>query len=448
MADCYDKSDKPPRIVNEYFLRKKGMQKKYKILTTSWMFSLFVLGICLPFSTTHAEDGVTDKEIMIGGVMDLEGRSGDLGIGMKAGIEAALRGQIVAGRKVSFLATNDSYTPNKTIEATQKLIEQKVFAFAGNVGTPTSKAALPLLERHKIPAVGFFTGAGLLRPGKGDILNFRASYVQETKAVITKALQHGIPATGICAYVQNDAYGMAGVVGIRDALQEAKSDPNTLKTLDDIIAMEGDEPARNGKGPVGVYTRNTFIARDGYDSLKSWESLQNTRCQLVVTVGTYEAIARFIAYAHSNEEPWIFSAVSFTGADSFLKTLSQFNITDRVIMTQVVPLPDSDLPIVQEARQALGKDYGYVSQEGYIVGKLLLHGLRKLETDGKPLTRENFLATIKGQSFELNGFNMDFSNDNQGSDLVVMTTLSQEKWLTMPDSAWRGWIKPSNTKTN
>lgn len=424
------------------------MQNKYKDLTATWMFSFLALGISLPFTATYAEDGVTDNEIMIGGVMDLEGRSSGLGLGMKAGIEAALEGQTVAGRKVRFLAANDSYTPEKTVEATQKLIEQKVLAFAGNVGTPTSKAALPLLEQHKIPAVGFFTGAGLLRPGKGDILNFRASYVQETKAVISKALQHGIPASGVCAYVQNDAYGMAGVMGIRDALQDAKGEPATLKALDDILAMEGEEPARNNQGPVGVYARNTFIARDGYDSLKAWEKQQGTNCQLIVTVGTYESIARFVAYAHSKAEPWIFSAVSFTGADSFLKALSKFDVSDRVVMTQVVPLPDSDLPIVQEARQALGKEYGYVSQEGYIVGKLLLHGLRKLETDSKPLTRSNFLAAIKGQSFDLGGLNMDFSNDNQGSDLVVMTVLSQDKWLTMPDSAWRNWVKPSETKTN
>ena len=119
------------------------MQNKYKDLTATWMFSFLALGISLPFTATYAEDGVTDNEIMIGGVMDLEGRSSGLGLGMKAGIEAALEGQTVAGRKVRFLAANDSYTPEKTVEATQKLIEQKVLAFAGNVGTPTSKAALP-----------------------------------------------------------------------------------------------------------------------------------------------------------------------------------------------------------------------------------------------------------------------------------------------------------------
>ena len=78
------------------------MQNKYKDLTATWMFSFLALGISLPFTATYAEDGVTDNEIMIGGVMDLEGRSSGLGLGMKAGIEAALEGQTVAGRKVRF----------------------------------------------------------------------------------------------------------------------------------------------------------------------------------------------------------------------------------------------------------------------------------------------------------------------------------------------------------
>lgn len=109
-------------------------------------------------------------------------------------------------------------------------------------------------------------------------------------------------------------------------------------------------------------------------------------------------------------------------------------------MTQVVPPPDSDLPIVQEARTALGKNYGYVSQEGYIVGKLLLHGLRQLETDEKTITRTNLLATFKGQQFDLGGLTMDFSNDNQGSDLVVMTRHTNDKWLAMQDNTWRDWL--------
>lgn len=401
---------------------------------------LSLLSNLLP--SVQAEDGVTDTEIIIGGVLDLEGRSSGLGLGMKAGIEAALQNQTVAGRKVRFLPANDSYTPDKAVAATQQLIEQKVLLFAGNVGTPTAKVVLPLLEAQQIPAVGFFTGAGLLRPGKGDIINFRASYVQETKRVIDTALQNGVKPTEVCAYVQNDAYGMAGVQGIKEALQGKEGTAETLAAIDKVLTLQGDDVPRNGIAPIGAYTRNTFIAREGYDSLKAWETSHNTRCKLIVSVGTYEAIARFIAYANSKAEPWIFSAVSFTGADDFRKTLNKFTIKDRIIMTQVVPLPDSELPIVQEARNSLGKEYGYVSQEGYIVGKLLLHGLRKLETDNKPITRANLLTTFKGQQFDLGGLNMNFTNDNQGSDFVVMTQYSPDKWQALQDSAWKTWLAP------
>ena len=59
----------------------------------------------------EAEPGVTPSTIRIGGVMDLEGVSRGLGLGMKTGIEAAVRGQRVRGRRIEFVTLNDSYPP-------------------------------------------------------------------------------------------------------------------------------------------------------------------------------------------------------------------------------------------------------------------------------------------------------------------------------------------------
>ncbi len=423
------------------------MNIRENYLNTIFRLALILLTHSLP-GISYSEDGVTTTEIVIGGVMDLEGRSSGLGLGMKAGIEAALKNETIGRGTIRFVVVNDSYNPTKTVDATKELIKEKVFVFAGNVGTPTAKVSLPILAEEKIPAIGFYTGAGLLRPGVGDIINFRASYVQETKAVIDQALEQGILPQGICAYVQNDAYGMAGVVGIRKALENNKGAETIVKALDEVLEIEGENPKRNGIGPVGVYTRNTFVARGGYDSLKAWEYKQGTSCRLIITVGAYGSISRFIAYANSKNEPWLFSAVSFTGADNFAVTLNHFGISDRVIMTQVVPLPDSDLSIVKKARKSLGEDYGYVSQEGYIVGKLLLYGLRKIEKKGKEITRSNLLAAFRGQSFKLDGLEMDFIGDNQGSDLVVMTTLKNDQWVPMQDVTWHEWIDQNSTTTN
>ena len=377
-----------------------------------------------------AAEGVTSSTIRIGGVMDLKGDSRGLGLGMKTGIEAAFRHKQIQGRRLQFIALNDNYSPPKTIEATEQLIAQDIFAMVGNVGTPTAKVSLPILAEHKIPAVGFFTGAGILRPGVGDIINFRASYVQETASVIQAAIDAGIPPSGVCAYVQNDAYGMAG---IQLALAGRPGTEEVVQILDEMVRMEGENPPRNNMGPVGVYKRNTLFARDGYQSLKAWEEYSGATCRLIVTVGAYANIARFAAYARNKGENWIISAVSFTGADNFRAELKQFGVIDGVIMTQVVPTLDSSLPIVKEARAALGNEFGYVSLEGYIVGKLFIAALEQVEG---PLTRQNFLNAVRGRTFELGGLRLDFTSDNQASDFVALTYLDQNGYRTMARGDW------------
>ncbi len=385
-----------------------------------------------------AQQGVTDRLIRIGGVMDLEGRSRGLGLGMKAGIEAAIRNQRVKGRRIEFVTLNDSYTPTKTIKATNTLVTQGVFVMIGNVGTPTAKVSLPILARSKVPAVGFFTGAGILRPGVGDIVNFRASYVQETAAVIRAAIDAGVSPVQICAYVQNDAYGMAGVIGIKRALSALPGTEVVTKTLDVILQQQGENPARNDLGPVGVYQRNTFTSRSGYQSLKNWEQISKAPCKVVITVGTYNAISKFAAYSRYKGQDWIISAVSFTGADNFHKALADANIHDRVIMTQVVPALDSKIAIVTEARQKLGDRFGWVSLEGFIVGKLWLDAMEKVQ--GR-ITRAKFLANLRGRKFNLGGLSLDYSSDNQGSDLVVLTNLTSDGFKPMSLSAWDALVR-------
>jgi len=404
---------------------------QHKITVRTSLFLLFfaTFGMNLP---TLAEEGVSATTIRIGGVLDLQGHSKGLGLNMKAGIEAAFKNTMVKQRRLEYITRNDSYTPLKTIVATEALIKEKIFIFAGNVGTPTAKVSLPILAKNNIPAVGFFTGAGLLRSGnnKGTVINYRASYVQETAAVIKSALKKGIKANQICAYVQNDAYGMAGIAGVIKALEGEDESEHVIATLTEIKALAGDNPARNNKGPVGVYQRNSDFARPGYKSLKAWEKLQDTSCKLVITVGSYKSITEFIAYSRYKKESWIFSAVSFTGAENFKSALQEYDIKNGVIMTQVVPLLDSSLPIVLEAKQKLGTNFGYVSLEGFIVGKLILHGLKKIEGS---ITRERFTTAVLNSRFSIGQLPLDFLDDNQGSDLVELMVLNQGEWVKGAD---------------
>ena len=396
-----------------------------------------VAGVLLATGPARAETGVTDSVIRLGGVLDLEGRSKGLGRGMRAGLEAAFRGHKVKGRALEYVTMNDSYTPSMTVNATRQILREGVFAMVGNVGTPTASVSLPILAEARVPAVGFFTGAGILRPGVGDIVNYRASYVQETAAVIEAALDAGLGPQNVCAYVQNDAYGMAGVEGVRRALSKVPGTEEITAALEEILAMDGDNPPRNNVGPVGVYTRNTFTSRDGYVSLKEWERAHDTRCRLVIGVGTYNAIGRFAGYSRSKREDWIVSAVSFTGADDLREVVKDYEVRDGIIMTQVVPLLESNLPIVREARKALGAEFGYVSLEGYIVGKMMLEILDSI--DGA-VTRDSFLRAAHGRKFDIGGLKLDFTNDNQGSDEVFLTYLDGDEFKPLTSDVWRRWV--------
>src|SRR5271169_1221003 len=106
-----------------------------------------------------AEDGVTKDKILFGQVAALTGPAQALGQGMREGILAAFeeanRAGGVNGRKLELKSVDDGYEPEKTIEATKKIItEDKIFALIGAVGTPTSKAGQPIATAAKVPFIG------------------------------------------------------------------------------------------------------------------------------------------------------------------------------------------------------------------------------------------------------------------------------------------------------
>ena len=375
-----------------------------------------------PISSQVEEPGVTKGTIRLGSVLALQGQEEALGNHMKAGLEAAFKGETVQGKTITISFKNDFYEPSTAEHGTEKLINQGIFLMVGNVGTLTAQATLPILERNNIPAVGFFSGAIFLRPGEGNIVNYRASYAQEISAVVKFAQRIGLQPQDICAYVQNDGYGMAGLAGLKQALVKAEASEDIIKGYEAVMTISGEEAERNNIASVGVYDHNTPYVKPGYDSLKNWEQKTGNRCKLVLTAGSYSNIARFAKHSQEQGETWVISALSFTGADDFRLDLEEYGVKDRIIMTQVVPLLNSPLDIVREAKTELGEKFGFVSLEGYIVGKMVLQILQDISGD---LTRENFIAQMEKSKFNLGGLEIDFTKDgHQGSNLVIVSYLT------------------------
>jgi len=66
----------------------------------------------------------------------------------------------------------------------------------------------------------------------------------------------------------------------------------------------------------------------------------------------------------------------------------------------------------------------FVSLEGYLVGRLVIAALGKI--DGEP-TQKALLAAIDGGKFDFSGIELDYGpNDNRGSERVFLTVIQQD----------------------
>jgi len=374
-------------------------------MTSSRLQIAFALFVCLFSNSAFAEDGVSAGKIVFGQVAALTGPAQDLGQGMRQGILAAFddanRHGGIAGRMHELKSIDDGYEPEKTVEATQKIItEDKVFAMIGAVGTPTSKASQPIATAAQVPFIGPFTGAEFLRdPYNRYVVNVRASYFQETEAWI-EHLTKDLGISKIAILYQDDAFGLAGLEGVQRALAKRNMS---------LVAS-------------GTFKRNTTAVKSALLDIMKGEP------EAVVTVAPYKPVAEFVKLAHQVKMDALFVAISFVGSNSLAQELGSDGA--GVIISQVVPSPwDAALPVVAAYQSAIAADDanakpGFVSLEGYLVGRLVVEALKRVE--GEP-TRDKLLAAIGAAPFDLGGVVLSYGpTKNQGSDHVFFTILQAD----------------------
>ena len=348
--------------------------KKITVLTTSLIFLQF-----------HA----SAEDIKIGMSADLNGTAKELGINMKLGIEACFK-EIndaggINGKKIQLIALNDDYDPAKAEQNMNKLIdEEKVLAVIGNVGTPTAKVTIPIANAKKTLLFGCFTGSSILRKSPPDryIINVRASYALETKAMIDGLLKYGgVKPEEIAFFTQNDAYGDDGYNGAIAALKEAGY-------------ADADKLAR------GRYERGSVDVLQGFSDIITNAPVDP---KAIIIIGTYSPSAIFTIIAKQQYPNLKFLNVSFVGSKALAFVLNElstkYNVvgaSEGVIITQVVPHFDSEIPIVKKYRAALKAfdpkaDFEFISLEGYISASIFAEGLKKASS----LNRESLIDAIE-----------------------------------------------------
>ncbi|MDO9195654.1 ABC transporter substrate-binding protein [Rhodoferax sp.] len=366
--------------------------------------TLASLALVFTSSLSMAENGVTDKEVVIGQFAAISGPAAQLGLRMQLGMQTyfnALNAQGgVNGRTIKLITRDDGYEPEKAAAAARALIrEDKVFALAGSVGTPTGLAALPILTEEQVPLVGMFTGAQALRePFNRHVFHVRASYFDETERIVQHLTTLGVKK--IAVFYQNDAYGKAGLDGMVRALDKRK-----LKAV-----------------------ATATVERNSVDVAKSLETILKSEPEAVVQIGAYKSCAAFIKQARGKGYGGQFFNVSFVGSKALADELGEAG--QGVVISQVVPFPYApSSPIVREYQQRMveagQKDFDFSSMEGYLTARVLVEGLRRA---GRTLTRDALITGLESmKDVNLGGFTINYSaNDHQGSDFIDLTIIGRD----------------------
>ncbi|PAK13264.1 amino acid ABC transporter substrate-binding protein [Burkholderia ubonensis] len=372
----------------------------------SWRGTLLVaclVTISAPAACFAAEPGMTDGAIRLGMVNAQTGGAGGLGRGLRIGAEAVFddanaRGG-VHGRKIELVVADDRYEPDRTIDSTLEMIEQRhVFALFGYLGTPTTTAVLPIIKDTGIPLVGALTGAMALRkPVIPEVFNIRASYEDETRALVDHFIAHD-GARRFAVFYQDDGFGLALLAGTRHALQRHGLD---------VVAS-------------GTFRRGTMAVDTGL------ASVLEGRPDVVIMGGPYAPVAAFMRDARREGLKARLAAVSFVDTDDLLRLVGADG--DGLLISQVVPLPQSDRNVIRDCTRLIERYFpeeraGVASLEGCIDAKIMLIGL---ERAGPSPTRAALIQALESiRHLDLGGLVADLGTDNhQALNAVFLTEIA------------------------
>jgi serine/threonine protein kinase/ABC-type branched-subunit amino acid transport system substrate-binding protein len=326
--------------------------------------------------------GITDDEIIVGVSAPFSGPARDLGREMEIGIQTCFR-QVnadggIAHRKLSLVALDDRYDPDRALANMNKLYEDHgVFAVLGNVGTPTAEKTVPYALHKKMVYFGAFTGAAALRKDPPDryVFNYCASFQEEAAAAVKYLLRvKNISADQIAVFAEEGSYGDSAFAAVSKTLRQQERRP------EQVIR-------------VG-HKRNSSDVHAA-----AAEILRHEEVHAVIMASTYRPAAAFIRQLKDANRDLVFINLSCVGSDSLAEELRQLgsNYPTGIIVMQGVPQPDSESSTVLQYREQVHTYYpneepSYVSLEGYVDAMLFVEGLRRTAPN---LTTENLVTALE-----------------------------------------------------
>jgi ABC-type branched-subunit amino acid transport system substrate-binding protein len=387
-----------------------------KHLLSSFGVLVAVLGFLVlgGAASIRAEDGVTDKEVLVGAGLDLTGAVANWGVNIKAGMEAAFSrvndAGGIHGRKIRLIAYDHVYQPPKAVTNAKRLVERdKVFVMMGHLGTPTTKAIMDYLADNKVPNIFPSTLASIwTNSGKWHVGDL-ATFADQTGLIIDYLVKER-KIKKIASFYQDDEYGL-------DGHQAGKA---RLKHQYDR-----------------AYVAEVDYKRADIDFSSQAAKLKESGAEAVLLQAVYREPPRLAEQCHAIGYNPLFIGVSAIVLDKTIELGGKH--VEGMMGVEVYPLPTDPGVFLDLYRADMKKYFPNLALDttnlyGYQKATLFVEAMRRA---GKNLTRDALLKAIESIKDWDPGWGLKYSygGDNRRvmSRAARLVTVKDGKWTKVSD---------------
>ena len=179
---------------------------------------------CGSGGSSSSAPGVTKTSVLIGSHQPLTGPAApgysEIAPAAKAFFQYLNAQGGVNGRKINLIYKDDGYNPTKTVDVTKQLVLQnKVFAIWGGLGTPTHTKVVDFLNSSRVPDLFVSSGCPCWDDGNKHPYTFgwQPNYTIEGK-VLGQYIKQKFPGKKVAVFYQDDDFGQGGLAGLKQQL--------------------------------------------------------------------------------------------------------------------------------------------------------------------------------------------------------------------------------------
>ena len=365
--------------------------------TSSLTFAVAFAALVAATGGAQAQD-----KWVVGQSAPLTGGNAKFGIDIRDGAKAYFD-QVnanggVQGRAIEFVTIDDKNDRKIAGANTKTLLENKnLLALFGFASATLSLDALPQAEAKEVAFFAPFSGANPVRTKSPVLFTARASYGEEMEKILNFWTSLGFKKVSVIHY--DDEVGKQNLDVVTAYLKKINLEPKAFSLK-----------------------RNATIGKAEVDALVA----QQPEVLLNTTLSGAAADIQKGLISMGRMVPM--SSISFVGADQFAKAAGEAGA--GVSISQVVPSPTAQIPVVRECAKALEaagvKGAMNTTQlEACFAAKILVEGIRRAKS---PVTAKAVLDSLSNLgTYDLGGFRVTYSPGNHhGNQFVELARVTRE----------------------